>query len=190
MRLPTRIVLLAAALTLLSGLFAAEHALAETQQERYFFMRRASAEAEFALVGPHGTLDATNAAIGWSMDNGYEVQWEADGSAPRILVERTTAHASIPHQVVVVYVTPAYSWTYWHPYRTYWKTWKVKVRWRGWSHYYGYKLFKKTLHHDGKWKKLKKWKKAKKTRGHFDDWKKQTKKKKKAKKSKRGKRKK
>ncbi|MDJ0974006.1 MAG: hypothetical protein QNJ98_06065 [Planctomycetota bacterium] len=189
MHLPSRIVLLAAALTLFAGLFAAPDAHAETLQEQYFFKRRPAAHAEFALVGPHTTLDATNAAIRWSMDNGYEVQWEADGSAPMILVERTVAHATVPTKVVVVYVTPAYSWYHWSHYRTYWKGWKVKVRWRGWSSYYGYKLFKKKVKHydDWKWKK-KKWKNKKKSKFHWDK-KKKNKKKKKAKSKRKGKRK-
>ena len=169
MRLINKMVLMAAILTLFTGLLAAPNAHADENGEAYFFNRRASEGAEYVLVGPHSTLEAANAAIKWSMDNGYEVEWEADGSAPRILIESTAPAATSTPQVIVkkiVYVVPAYNWYYWKSYRYYWHSWKLKVRWYGWKKYKGYKYFKKKkLHHwdhDWKWKKLKKNKKWKK----------------------------
>ncbi len=171
MRLINKMVLLAAILTLFTGLLAAPNAYADENGDAYFFNRRTTEGAEYALVGPHSTLEAANTAIKWSMDNGYEVEWEADGSAPRILVEGTAPAEVAPSKVIVVnkivYVTPRYNWHYWNTYRYYWRNWKVKVRWYGWKHYHGYKHFKlKHKHHnhhkghkhnhDWKWKKLKK----------------------------------
>lgn len=150
MRLINKTVLFAALLAMFAGFLAAPDALAEGNGESYFFNRRQSAEAEYALVGPHTTLDATNTAIRWSMDNGYEVQWEADGSAPRIMVEGAAPVVTeAPTQVIVnriVYVTPRYNWSYWNSYRYYWRNFKVKYNWRGWKHHHGYKHFK---HYNG-----------------------------------------
>lgn len=139
MRRATHMILFAAILTLFTGLMAAPSAFAD-EADAYFFNRRKAPATEYSLVGPHSSLEATNTAIRWSLDNGYEVEWEADGSAPRILVEQAAPVVETPSQVVVVvpkivYVTPTYRWRYWNSYRYYWKSWKVKYHWKGYHHW-------------------------------------------------------
>ena len=145
MRLPKFILTLAVA-TFALGLFAAPKAFADGD-ESYFFNRRKAQTEAYSLVGPHGSMEATNAAIEWSLQNGYEVEWEADGSAPRILVEKvqptvvqdTTKVVVVPK---VIYVVPSYKWHYWGRYRHYWSGWKLKYRYNPYYHWKNYKKFK------------------------------------------------
>ena len=125
-----KLILSVAIAALAIGIFAAPKAYADGD-ESYFFNRRKSEAEPYSLVGPHQSMDATNDAIQWSLQNGYQVEWEADGSAPRILLEQTqqvvvkqaTKVVIVPK---IIYVKPAYTWHKWSHYRYYWKSWKVK----------------------------------------------------------------
>lgn len=140
----SKIILSVAVATLAIGFFAAPKAHAD-DADSYFFNRRKSATESYSLVGPHATMDATNAAIEWSLQNGYEVEWEADGSAPKILLEQSQpTYMKTATKIVVVpkiiYVRPAYSWHYWKHYRYHWKNYKLRYQY---NPYYHWKLHKK-----------------------------------------------